>query len=70
MYIKGFIHVNEEEAFFGSVSIVRDIAFYAGEIVGYMYLTNGEIVEVKRHPCGNYNGSFIKDKDVVSIELI
>lgn len=56
MTIKGFIHQSEDEAFLGTVSIVRDIRFYAGEYVGWMELTSGEIVIVKRHPCGNLNG--------------
>lgn len=60
MNIKGYVHTTPDEAFFANVHIVKDIRFYAGEEVGYMELTNGDDVIVKKHPCGNYNGSIVK----------
>lgn len=61
MTIKGFIHQTEDDAFLGTVSIVKDIRFYAGEYIGWMELSNSdEIVIVKRHPCGNYNGQITR----------
>ena len=34
MWIKGYVHQNPDEAFLADVHIVKDIRFYAGEIVG------------------------------------
>lgn len=64
MNIKGFIHQSDDMAFLGTVHIVNDIRFYAGEYVGYMELTNGEIVLVKRHPCGTLNGQIHKEDSI------
>lgn len=61
MQIKGYVHISEDEAFLANVHIVHDVRFYAGVVVGYMYLTSGELVEVKEHPAGGYNGSIIGD---------
>ena len=61
MWIKGYVHQNPDEAFLANVHIVKDIRLYAGEIVGYMELNNGEDVIVKRHPAGTYNGQIIKE---------
>ena len=57
MEIKGYVHVTENEAFLATVRLVNNVDFYAGNIVGYMYLDNGETLIVKQHPCGNYNAS-------------
>lgn len=59
MRIKGFVHITPEEAFFADVYIVQDIVCSAGEIVGYMELTNGQYVNVKKHPTGAYNGQIV-----------
>ena len=60
MYIKGYVHINENEAFLANVHIVKDIRFYAGELAGYMELANSDdIVIVKHHPAGTYNGQIV-----------
>lgn len=59
MRLKGFVHITPDEAFWADVHIVRDIDFSAGEIIGYMELTNGQYVNVKKHPAGTYNGQIV-----------
>lgn len=59
--ITGYIHTSEEEAFLGTINIVKDVKFYPGHYVGYMELSNGETLQVKQHPCGNYNASIDKE---------
>ena len=59
--LTGYIHTSEEEAFLGTVNIVEDVKFYPGHYVGYMELSNGETLQVKQHPCGNYNASIDKE---------
>ena len=61
MQITGYVHISEDEAFLADVNIVEDVKFYAGNYIGYMYLTNGETLIVKQHPCGNYNASIKND---------
>lgn len=61
MNVTGYVAVNEEEKFIATVHIVPDVRRYAGEYVGIMELSNGEDVLVKKHPCGNYNGSIMKE---------
>ena len=65
MTIKGFIHQNEDEAFLGTVSIVKDIRFYAGQYVGYMELTNGENGRVRGRRCNMY--LIITDEGIVGM---
>lgn len=62
MWIEGYVHVTEDEAFLANVHMVSNIDFYAGNIVGYMELSDSdEYVKVKRHPAGTYNGQIIKE---------
>ena len=61
MWIKGFIHQDEGEAFFGNVHIVPDLRFRGGENVGWMELSNSdEIVIVKKHESGCLHGQIVK----------
>ena len=65
MWIKGFIHETEDEAFYGNVHIVPDIRRRGGEIAGIMELSNSdEIVLVKRHPSGFLHGQIMKESDL------
>lgn len=62
MFINGFIHQSEENAFYGHVRIVSDIRFTCGKIIGYMELSDSdEIVVVKKHPSGCLVGQIVKD---------
>ena len=64
MWIKGFIHQTEDEAFLGNVHIVSDLRFRAGEMVGWMELSNSdEVVMVKRHPSGCLHGQIMKESE-------
>lgn len=58
MWIKGFVHQNIDEAFFANVQLVSKWTadHRAGVNVGYMELTNGNEVEVFRHPGGTFYG--------------
>ena len=62
MFIKGFIHQTQDDAFLGNVHIVPDIRRRGGEYVGYMELSNSdEVVIVKRHPSGHLHGQIMKE---------
>ena len=68
MWIKGYIHQTEDEAFFGNVHIVSDLRFRGGEMVGWMELSNtdegeAEVVMVKRHPSGCLHGQIMKESE-------
>lgn len=64
MWIKGYIHQTEDEAFLGNVHIVPDLRFRAGEMVGWMELSNSdEVVMVKRHPSGCLHGQIMKESE-------
>lgn len=66
MWVKGFIQTGIsgiDEAIFGSVHLVKDVRFYAGEYIGIMELSSGQDILVKQHPCGTFNGSIIKEED-------
>lgn len=56
MWIKGFVHTDEENAIFVDVHVVENIDRYAGNFIGTMFLNNGETVLIKKHPGGTYNG--------------
>lgn len=61
MWIKGFIHQSEDDAFLGNVQIVSDISFTSGEVIGYMELSDSdEVVIVKRHQSGCLVGQISK----------
>ena len=65
MWIKGYVQDGCDNAFMADVHIVRDIRYYAGENVGYMELSNSdEIVLVKKHPAGTYNGQIVKESSL------
>lgn len=59
MYIKGYVHITEDEAFLANVHIVDDLRFTGGQYVGTMYLDNGEYVDVKEI-AGCYHGEICK----------
>lgn len=61
MWIKGFVHFTDDEAFLADVHIVPDIRRRGGEYVGWMELTTDEVVMVKRHPSGFYHGQIMKE---------
>ena len=65
MWIKGFIHQTEEDTIFANVHIIKDVRRSAGEYVGIMELSNSdEIVLIKEHPAGGYNGQIMKETDL------
>ena len=68
MWIKGFIHQTEDDAFLANVHIVKDLRFRAGEMVGWMELSNSddgepEVVMVKRHPSVCLHGQIMKESE-------
>ena len=67
MFIKGFIHSTEEDAIFASVHIVNDIRHSGGQYIGYMDLSDGEVVKVKRHESGCYNGQIMTEAETFGV---
>ena len=64
MWIKGFVHQTEEEAFLANVHIVPDIGRRGGEFAGWMELSDSdEVVMVKRHPSGCFHGQIMKESE-------
>lgn len=66
MWIKGFVHQTEEDAFLAAVHIVKDLRFVGGENVGWMELNcegEPEVVMVKRHESGNLHGQIMKESE-------
>ena len=67
MWIKGFVHQTEDEAFLADVHIVSDLRFRGGEMVGWMELSNStdvcDVVMVKKHPSGFFHGQIMKESD-------
>ncbi len=65
MWIKGFVHMTEDDAgVLANVHIVPDIRRRGGEYAGWMELSNSdEVVIVKRHPGGCYHGQIMKEKE-------
>lgn len=62
MHIKGFVKVTEDEAVLANVHIVSDIRKSGGKYFGYMELADSdEIVIVKKHESGCYNGQIVKE---------
>ena len=67
MWIKGYIHQTEDEAFLADVHIVKDLRFRGGEYAGWMELSDSdEVVMVKRHPSGCFHGQIMSEAEAFS----
>ena len=67
MWIKGYVHETDDDAFLADVHIVADLRFRGGEYAGWMELSNSdEVVMVKRHPSGFYHCQIMTEAKAIS----
>lgn len=60
--VRGFVHPFgcdpwlDEKAVVADVHLVNSLREFSGDLIGYMELSNGDVVDVKKNLDGIYNG--------------